>query len=85
MHSMPCMSCMQHGETAVMLAANAGHSDVVDLLLKCGANKEHVDKVRHGDECAIACLCAMCSVMLCLCTHLQQNVVCVRAFLRTAR
>ena len=80
MHSMSYMSCMQYGDTAVTLAASEGRSDIVDLLLKCGAHKEHENEVRHGDECAIVCLCTMCSVMLHLCTHLQQNVVCLRTF-----
>ena len=49
------MPCMQYGDTALTVAANGGHCDIVDLLLKCGINKEHANQVRHGDECAIVC------------------------------
>ena len=37
--------CMQKGYTALILAAQKGHTDSVKLLLHCGADIEHPAKV----------------------------------------
>ena len=39
---------MQNGDTALTLAAGAGHPGCVRLLLKRGANKEATDNVVRG-------------------------------------
>ena len=39
---------MQDGRTALIQSAAKGHLDVVELLLKYGANKEHHDKVKRA-------------------------------------
>ena len=41
-HSVP-----QYGMTALMLASDSGHTDVVQLLLSSGAQVDLQDKVRH--------------------------------------
>ena len=38
-------SCLQHGETAMMEAAQNGHVEVVDRLIKAGADKDAHTKV----------------------------------------
>ena len=38
-------SCLQYGMTAMMLAANNGHVEVVDRLLAAGADKDAQDEV----------------------------------------
>ena len=42
-HSVP-----QDGWTALMLASDSGHTDVVQLLLSSGAQVDLQDKVRHN-------------------------------------
>ena len=37
----------QNGQTALMLAGNSGHTDVVQLLLSSGAKIDLQNKVRH--------------------------------------
>ena len=39
---------MQDGRTALIQSAGKGHLDIVELLLKYGANKEHQDKVNRA-------------------------------------
>ena len=39
---------MQDGQTALIQSAAKGHLDIVELLLKYGANKEHQDKVNRA-------------------------------------
>ena len=38
----------QDGRTALMLASDSGHTDVVKLLLSSGAQVDLQDKVRHS-------------------------------------
>ena len=38
-------SCLQYGRTAMMLAAENGHVEVVDRLLAAGADKDAQSKV----------------------------------------
>ena len=37
----------QNGQSALMLATNSGHTDVVQLLLSSGAKIDMQNKVRH--------------------------------------
>ena len=37
----------QNGQTALMLAGNSGHTDMVQLLLSSGAKIDMQNKVRH--------------------------------------
>ena len=37
----------QDGETALMIAAEDGDTEIVDVLVKAGANKDLQDKVCH--------------------------------------
>ena len=37
----------QDGETALMKAADDGYTEIVDVLVKAGANKDLQDKVCH--------------------------------------
>ena len=42
------MSCsLQYGRTPLLVAAENGHTDVVDILLKHGANVNTQDVVRN--------------------------------------
>ncbi|XP_034042115.1 ankyrin repeat domain-containing protein 50 [Thalassophryne amazonica] len=38
------LSCKQHGATALSIAAQEGHADIVMMLLEKGANPNHIDK-----------------------------------------
>ena len=38
----------QDGQTALMLASDGGHNDVVQLLLSSGAQVDLQDEVRHN-------------------------------------
>ena len=42
-----CFILSQDGWTALMLASDSGHTDVVKLLLSSGAQVDLQDKVRH--------------------------------------
>ena len=42
-----CSFVTQDGWTALMLASNSGHTDVVQLLLSSGAKVDLQNKVRH--------------------------------------
>ena len=37
----------QNGQSALMLASNSGHTDMVQLLLSSGAKIDMQNKVRH--------------------------------------
>ena len=39
---------LQNGATALLVTAQTGHLEVVDLLLRHGANVQHEDQVIRG-------------------------------------
>ncbi len=49
----------QHGETALMLAAEEGRKHCVQLLLDAGADKNATNMVRAGCNCYVNVLCAL--------------------------
>ena len=58
-HSLCPSPCMQHGRTALMVAADQDHCDIVKLLLESGAQKDLQDKVRRREGCGAAPMGAM--------------------------
>ena len=50
------MFIIQDGMTALAWAASKGHEQVVDLLLKAGANPDHQNQVTE-------CVCTDCNVI----------------------
>ena len=48
---------VQDGQTALIQSAAKGHLDIVELLLKYGANKEHQDKVNWARAATLFVVC----------------------------
>ena len=53
-------TCMQHGQTGLMEAARHGRLDVVKLLLECGADKGHQNKVPWLGIWTMDCILRLC-------------------------
>ena len=54
---------MQNGSTALILAAQMGHTDLVTQLLERGADINATPQVSHTDLCVCVCVC------VCICVH----------------